>query len=293
MKKQLVSKVLLGLASVLVFSSVSAADMTNSVTGDVRKEAYVNGVVYQLSAEVKGLQKQAYELATIRLNEVLSHRSDYKKPIAIISDIDQTIMDDTNYQAEMLMKDGKWDNGPWNGYYKAIATEANVALPGAVDFFNYAKSKGVEVFYITNRDYDTVDLTVAELAHAGLPYADAAHVKVMDKTGSSNKDARRESVLKDYDVVMYLGDNIGDFTSAFKREQGALNRTSMAVSPEYINNWGTIWIVLPNATYGDYMGAVWNNDKQADRIEATKDLLNYHRYTNPQFKTWYKGHVKD
>lgn len=281
------------LAAVTTFTSIMPATASDSLTGDVRKDAYANGIVYQLSAEVAGLQKQAYDLARLRLDEALMHRYEHQKPLAIVSDIDQTIMSDTTYQAEQLQKEGHWDNGPWDGYYKAVASEADQPIPGAVAFFNYAASQGVEVFYITNRDWDTLDLTVAQLKHAGLPYADAAHVQVMDKSGSSNKDARRENVLATHDVIMYLGDNIGDFTSAFKREYGALKRTEMATSPEYYDNWGTIWIVLPNATYGDYMGAVWNNDKKADRNEKTRELLEHWRYTNPQWKTWYEGHVKD
>ena len=293
MNNRKLTSLLLTVLSISVFSIVGANSIDDSVTGDIRKEAYVNGVIYQESAEVKGLQKQAYTLATLQLDRILSQKKDINKPLAIISDIDQTIMDDTKYQAEMLLSPGAWDNGPWDGYYKAIGTEANVALPGAVDFFNDAKSKGVSIFYITNRDHDTVELTVAELAHAGLPYADKEHVLVMDPDGSSNKDSRRAKVLENYDVVMYLGDNIGDFTSAFKREYGAIKRTELATAPEYINNWGTIWIVLPNSTYGDYVGAVWNNEKNANRIQASKDLLEYYRYTNPRWKKWYGGKIKE
>lgn len=269
-----------------------------SVTGDARKDTYVNGIIYQYSAEVQGLQKQAYELAKIRLDQALERqkKGEYKKPLAIVSDIDETIMDDTTYQAEQMMKDGKWDNGPWDGYYHAVASEADKALPGAVDFFKYAQKKGVEVFYITNRDWDTEDLTIAQLAHAGLPYADKAHVQVMDKTGSSNKDARRANVLKNFDVVMYLGDNIGDFTSAFIREQGALKRTEMAMAPEYKDKWGVEWIVLPNSTYGDWLGAVWFNKKSAtdeEKSQYTRDILNHWKYSNTNWPTWYKGYVKD
>lgn len=293
MNNRKIARLLLTALFVSTFSIAEASSIENSVTGDIRKEAYVNGVIYQESAEVKGLQKQAYTLATLQLDRILSQKKVIEKPLAIISDIDQTIMDDTNYQAERLLSPGTWDNGPWEGYYKAIGTDANIALPGAVDFFNYAKTKGVSVFYITNRDYDTVDLTVAELAHAGLPYADDEHVLVMSPDGSSNKDSRRAKVSEKYDIIMYLGDNIGDFTSAFKREYGAVKRTELATAPEYINNWGTIWIVLPNATYGDYVGAVWNNEKDANRIQASKELLEYYRYTNPQYKIWYDGKIKN
>ena len=289
------SKLCIAAITAACMSTVAAAAEPASVTGNARKDTYVNGIVYQYSAEVAGLQKQAYELARIRLDQALANKAEHTKPLAIVSDIDETIMDDTTYQAEMMMKEGSWDSGPWDGYYHAIASEADKPLPGAVEFFNYAQSKGVEVFYITNRDWDTEDLTVAQLKHAGLPYADAAHVQVMDRSGSSNKDSRRANVTKDYDVVMYLGDNIGDFTSAFGREMGALKRTELAMDPRYKNNWGVTWIVLPNATYGDWMGAVWykRNTTDEEKSRYTRYLLNHWKYSNKDWDVWYKGYVKD
>lgn len=288
--------------ALLVFATVSCAttnqqvssDMQASVTNDFRKESYLNGIAYQLSAEVKGLQIQAFKLARIQLDQRLLERDQgkYARPIAIISDIDDALADDAMYMADIVLREGKWDNGPWDYYYDALATTACKALPGAVEFLQYAKSKGVEVFYITNRDWDQHDLTVQQLKHLGFPYADSAHVQVMNTEGSSNKTERRENVLKTHDVVMYIGDNIGDFTAAFKRELGPVKRTEMALQDEYKNLWGDRWIVLPNATYGDYVGAVWYNDKSADaakRSQYIKDLLDYYRFSNTKkYSSWYK-----
>lgn len=288
--------------ALVVFATVSCAttnqqvsgDMQASVTNDFRKESYLNGIAYQLSAEVKGLQIQAFKLARIRLDQRLQERDQgkYARPIAIISDIDDALADDAMYMADIVLREGKWDNGPWDYYYDALATTACKALPGAVEFLQYAKSKGVEVFYITNRDWDQHDLTVQQLKHLGFPYADSAHVQVMNTEGSSNKTERRENVLKTHDVVMYIGDNIGDFTAAFKRELGPVKRTEMALQDEYKNLWGDRWIVLPNATYGDYVGAVWYNDKSADaakRSQYIKDLLDHYRFSNTKkYSSWYK-----
>lgn len=288
--------------TLLVFATVScvttnrqvSSDMQASVTNDFRKESYLNGIAYQLSAEVKGLQIQAFKLARIQLDQRLLERDQgkYARPIAIISDIDDALADDAMYMADIVLREGKWDNGPWDYYYDALATTACKALPGAVEFLQYAKSKGVEVFYITNRDWDQHDLTVQQLKHLGFPYADSAHVQVMNTEGSSNKTERRENVLKTHDVVMYIGDNIGDFTAAFKRELGPVKRTEMALQDEYKNLWGDRWIVLPNATYGDYVGAVWYNDKSADaakRSQYIKDLLDYYRFSNTKkYSSWYK-----
>lgn len=187
-----------------------------SVTGNPRKDMYVNAIAYQKSAEVAALQRQAYELATLRLDQALQHKGEYKKPLAIISDIDMTIMDDTTFQAEMMKENKAFDNGPWDGYYHALATNADQPIPGSVEFFKYAASKGVSVFYITNRDWD--------------------------------------------------------------------------------KKFGTQWIVFPNATYGDWLGAVWYNNKKAtaeDRSAYANNILEYYRFTNPQWKIWYDGYIKN
>lgn len=290
-------------SALFAFAAVSCATTANqqgmsgmqaSVTGDFRKESYVNGIMYQLSAEVKALQIQAFKLARMQLDQRLMERDQgkYARPIAIISDIDDALADDAMYMADIVQRDGKWDNGPWDYYYDALATTACKALPGAVEFLQYASSKGVEVFYITNRDWDQHDLTVQQLKRLGFPNADSAHVQVMNTEGSSNKTERRENVLKTHDVVMYIGDNIGDFTAAFKRELGPVKRTEMALQDEYQKLWGERWIVLPNATYGDYVGAVWYNDKSADaakRSQYIKELFDYYKFTNTKkYNSWYK-----
>lgn len=265
-----------------------------SVTNDFRKESYLNGIIYQLSAEVKGLQIQAFELARLRLDQRLKERDagKYARPIAIISDIDDTLADDAMYMADIVQREGHWDNGPWDYYYDAVGSTACKAIPGAVEFLQYASSKGVEVFYITNRDWDQDDLTVKQLQRLGFPNADKAHVQVMNTEGSSNKTERRENVLKTHDVIMYIGDNIGDFTAAFKRELGPIKRTELALQDEYKKLWGDKWIVLPNATYGDYVGAVWYNDKKSDaakRNQYIKELLDYYKFTNTKkYNSWYK-----
>lgn len=296
-RNRLIPAVLAALTALAVTVPVCAQyNAAESVTGDARKDTYVQGIMYNLSAEVKGLQKQGYVAARNRLDEVLQNRDQYSKPLAIISDIDLTICDDTTFQAEMMMREGRWDSGPWNGYYHAMATTADQPMPGAVEFFNYAAQQGVEIFYISNREWDTAELTAAQLKHWGLPYADLAHIGVMNHEGSGNKDERRAHVTKDHDVIMYLGDSIGDFTSDFHRTYGPFKRTAMATSPEYINKWGHEWIIFPNASYGQWAGAVWFKDKKAtpaDRSEYARKVLEHYRFTNPHWDVWYDGFIKD
>ncbi|MEN8433524.1 hypothetical protein NX821_000675 [Clostridium septicum] len=267
----------------------------DSITNDWRKESYINGILYQLSAEVKGLQYQSYKLATVQLDKRIAERESgmYKKPLAIISDIDDTLASDCNYIAGIILQDEKWDNGPWNGYYDSIASTSNVAIPGAVEFMNYASKNGIEIFYVTNREHTQLNLSVAQLQHLGFPNADKEHVKVCDESGSSDKTERRENILKDYDVVMYLGDNIGDFTEDFSKELGTINRNELASDPKYKDLWGNKYILLPNSTYGNYVESVWNNKKgltEDEKVQAIKEILDNYSYKNTdKFEQWYKS----
>ena len=273
----------------------NAKDIGPSVADNARKESYVNGIIYQLSAEVKGLQMQAYKLARIRLEDRLQEQAQgkYSKPLAIVTDLDETILSDTMYLADAVQRPESWDNGPFDKYYYAgLSSVACKAIPGAVDFFNYPSSKGIEIFYITNRDPDKGELTVKQLQYLGFPNADKDHIQVKLQDGSSNKTQRRNNVLKDHDVIMYLGDNIGDFTGDFKTDLGPVKRTELALQAPYTDFWGDKWIVFPNATYGNYVSAVWYGDKKADaakRVEYIKQLFDSVKFTNTEkFGTWYK-----
>lgn len=294
MKKNRNSFFLLIVSFFIIFL-FSACHSDSSVSQNYRKESYLNGIIYQLSAEVKALQLQAFQLARIRLDQRLEDRNKglFSKPIAIISDIDATLIDDAPYMCDIIQRDFYWDNGPWDFYYDAVASSACKALPGAVEFAQYAHSQKVEFFYVTNRDWDKKELTIAQLKRLGFPNADSDHVQVMNKEGSSNKTQRRNNILKDYEVVLFLGDNIGDFTADFAKELGPINRTDLVTNDSYRLFWGDRWIVFPNATYGDYVGAVWSNDKKAStakRVEAIKGLLNHYRFTNKDLYRFYEAH---
>lgn len=282
----------------LFFKKAKNISCNNSLTNDFRKESYVNAIIYQLSAEVKALQMQAFRLAKIRLEQRLTEKAagKYTKPLAVISDIDATLADDTMYLTDIVQRKAPWDNGPWNYYYDALATTATKVVPGALEFMTFAHDKDVQIFYITNRDWNQEDLTVQQLKHLGFPNADSEHVQVMNKEGSAAKSERRANILKNYEVVLYLGDNIADFTDEFSKELGAVKRSQMAEDDKFKDIWGDRWIILPNAAYGDYAASVWHNDKTCSpekRKQYIKALFDEHVFSNKQkHKLWYKKSEK-
>lgn len=167
-------------------------DRINTVTGTIRGESYTGGVIYQESAEVAAQYAQAFKLARMNLDNAIAANGGTGEGLAIVTDIDATLMDDSCYIAGALLdKEGRkaqnlppWNNDDWAGYYAAVATTADQAVPGAVKFINYAYDQGVEIYYITNRPYYELDLTVQQLKEAGFEVDDIveAYAPLNDKS---------------------------------------------------------------------------------------------------------------
>lgn len=171
-------------------ASADATAENPSVTGNFRTESYISGVLYQESAEVAAQQIQAFELATLKLKEKVAKvdKNDNGKidgdeqKLAIVSDIDATLMDDSTYIAGAILRTDQepWNNGDWNGYYGAIASDKDTAIPGALEFVKAAREMGVEVYYITNRPYYELDITVQQMKNAGFPVDSKGYEKAGD-----------------------------------------------------------------------------------------------------------------
>jgi 5'-nucleotidase (lipoprotein e(P4) family) len=353
------------------------------ITGNALTDATAYALLYQESAEVAAMQIQAFNLAKLRLDEAVAKNGGTGNGLAIVTDIDSTIMDDTCYIAGAALDAAgrialglePWNNDDWKGYYHAVATDADGPIPGALEFMQAADKAGVKVFYITNRPYYELDLTVKQLDRAGFPVNAEAYegagegvlgeyydwnlvdwddpdyynndpqfkkVKAAIEAGgnkfvfaggffsldgdfqvqvegmdySSKKTSRRNNVRKvvggEENIIMYLGDSINDMVSNgsttyegaiengdFDRKLGNAQRTANASKPEYKDLWGSKFIVLPNATYGDWYKSVWKGSLPSDRSTQAAGILSQmwdHSYLNDKYSVWYTpepGHGSD
>lgn len=195
----------------------------------------------QRSAEYKALSHQAFNIATER---ILNLEKPQSRPLAIITDIDETVLDNSPYSGMQIQTDVAFDKSDWIEWGKLRKARA---IPGAVDFFNLADSLGIQVFYISNRYQEQIEETIENMKTLGLPNADSLHVFL--KTSTSKKQERRDRILKDYEVVLYLGDNLSDFASVFD-DQGTESRNRSV--EEMREFFGKKFIVFPNPTYGDW-----------------------------------------
>lgn len=237
--------------SLLLISACTAPkySQTRNSPGSLAIDGKIYATAYmQKAAEYKALCFQAYNFARLRLDELL--RTTDARPRAIITDIDETVLDNSAYEVHQTPRNMDYDQAAWYGW--TARAEADT-VPGAPSFLKYAASKGVEVFYITNRDEKERAATMQNLQRFGLPNTDNAHL--MPRVSTSGKEARRQEVMAHYNVLLLLGDNLADFTASFDRkttDERSLNVQALA------GEFGNRFIVLPNPVYGDWESALYN-----------------------------------
>jgi len=209
------------------------------------REYSISAILWQQhAAEYRALAYQAFNLARIRIDYIMNMKNDYDKPIAIVADIDETVLDNSPYSGKQIELDEDFNTMRWTEW---VNKKQAKALPGALAFFNYAKSKGMEVFYISNRSINQKKETIENLQIMGFPFANDSHVFLKDK--NSGKEPRRLQVKQSHEIVLLLGDNLSDFSEVFD-DRSTTERNKSVDSLKFL--FGEKFILLPNPTYGDW-----------------------------------------
>src|SRR5699024_8795189 len=233
------------------------------------REYSVQSVLWQQNAaEYRALCYQAFNVAKLNLDQFMADESLTDENVAIITDIDETVLDNSPFNTKLIEKDEEYSVEEWTHW---TSLEEAKEVPGAGEFLNYAKNKGVEIFYVTNRRTAEMEATLENMKKVDFPFADKDHVFLRVETGS--KKDRFDKVLKDHTVVMYLGDNLGDFSHEFRTPSTEKRNDLVRKLKE---NFGVSFIVVPNPMYGDwetrgiYEGKYDWTDKEKDSIRKTK-----------------------
>ncbi len=231
----------------------------------------------QRSIEFKGNALTVFALARIRLDEALAdknwtaspaeQKADYQAlPPAVILDIDETLLDNSRYQVWMLKNNQSFSTKTWNQF---CAAQVSTAIPGALEFTKYADSKGVKVFYITNRGAETEKDTRENMAKLGFPMGGNVDTFLMQgekPEWGGAKGTRRTVITKDYRVLLNIGDNFGDFDDRYRTSE-AERAKAFEADMAY---WGRQWLVIANPTYGSFDTAPYGHDFKKPREEQRK-----------------------
>ena len=213
----------------------------------------------QNSAEYRALCFQAFNTAKINIDSYLSSERKYDRPLAIITDVDETVLDNSPYDGRLILEDVSYDRESWVEWGNLEIAEA---IPGSLEFLTYAYEKGIKVFYVSNRYSEQLESTVNNLKKLGFP--NVSKSTVLLRSDSRSKSERRNSISSRHEVIMLIGDNLSDFNDEFevKISEERINYTN-----QMRDNFGTKLIVLPNPNYGDWESNGLFGGESFDNIE--------------------------
>ena len=252
------------LLNALIATEMIVAEDTKKDVRDLKEQNIMSVLYQQTAAERLAGSLQTFRSAKQALDNALADPSwsalpgqdiQGKKP-AIIVDVDETVLDNTAYEARMILDGTKYPEG-WVSWGKeAVANE----VPGAKDFLNYAASKDVTIFYITNRVVELKEATQNNLIKLGIPWDQTKETILMrgENNWGSDKGSRRALVAQKYRVLLMAGDNLGDFVDA--KDNNLSPQQRKAIVEEYADYWGEKWFMLQNIAYGDWEGALYDFD---------------------------------
>jgi len=245
------------LVPVTVLAQATAPSMSRQSGND---NEYQTGAVLwmQSSAEFRALAYQAFSLAKLRLDQAVTNSKPGRaarslKPPAVVVDVDETVMDNTRFQAELLLRGVGYTAEAWQGWCNRA--EAG-AIPGAVEFLNYATRRGAHVFYISNRRQGEKAGTIANLKKLGFPEVSEDTVMIRAQGASPSKESRRDILRSRYRIVLMVGDNLNDFSDDFSGK--SIAERSAEVDRQQ-SQFGSVFIMVPNPIYGDWESTIYGN----------------------------------
>lgn len=209
------------------------------------------------------------QLSQTNLSAALEQTTDFSAlPPAVIVDVDETMLDNSAFLARRLVEGQPFEPVRWNGWCEQMAA---TALPGAVEFSNFAHARGVRIVYVSNRDVALLEPTRRNLQALG--FADtstAATFLLRDRdSGLESKAARRKLVAQRYRIVLMVGDNLADFTEDYRVDPSARLRWSQ----DHAAYWGSRWIMLANPSYGSWEQSVLGFDETLSPERAREQKL--------------------
>jgi 5'-nucleotidase (lipoprotein e(P4) family) len=220
----------------------------------------------QTAAEYRAISLQVYRQAGERIAAPLPGSAAIEQAAvpaetlgrlatAVVLDLDETVLDNTVYQARLLRDRAVYNTTSWGEWVAAGQADA---LPGAREFITTARKLGHTVFYISNRDCTSPPATAADpcpaktatlknLVALGIdPAPDPQRMLLRGERpewNTSSKTLRRAFIATNYRIVALVGDDLGDFTDP---QVFAADRERL--EPRF----GATWFLLPNPIYGSW-----------------------------------------
>lgn len=233
----------------------------------LRNEWTMGAVAWtQASGEWRALSYQAFALARRIVDDDLRHGR-RRPPRAVVVDVDETVLDNAPFQASLIASGRPFSPAAWSSWASSARAEA---MPGAVEFLRYAASRGLTVFYVTNRSAAQREATTANLVAAGFP--GVGERTLLMREGDAGKEPRRRAIAADHRIVLLVGDSLNDLHADFEATNP---QDRKAAVDRRRADFGTRFVVLPNPVYGPWEDALHadapaGSDRRANRLRALR-----------------------
>ena len=262
------------------------APLASEIDNSYQKQSLLAVLFKRTSAEYKANTYQTYASAKKNIDKALEDRSwtalvnqtkNYEDlPPAIILDIDETVLDNSEHQVRSIKNGTNYPIG-WKEW---VSEESASALPGVKEFLTYAKAKGIKIFYVTNRTHDLEEYTRNNVKALGLPLDNDEDVLLMknEKGWTSDKTSRRDLIKKDYRVIQIFGDQLDDFIP-LKDTASSVNSRKELID-QFADMWGEKWYMLINPMYGEWEETLYEHcwscfPEESDRVKQRLKALEY------------------
>ena len=214
-------------------------------------------------ALLKGLEDSSWKAALEQVDNF-----EDKSP-AIILDVDETVLDNSNFQARTILSGLSYPNG-WAEW----VNESNAgAVEGVYDFLHFADKKGVKIYYLTNRLESFREATKKNILKLGLPFEEDAVLLMRSEENLRDKTDRRKKIANEKRVVLIIGDQLTDFIST--KEAYVFHTERKKLAKKYSDLWGTKWFLVTNPTYGRWELSIYEDypSSEEEAIETRKKTL--------------------
>jgi 5'-nucleotidase (lipoprotein e(P4) family) len=233
----------------------------------------------QTSPEYRAGTEQVYRLATERITNPAPGSAALEQqgvpqeqlarlPTAVVLDLDETVLDNTVYQARLIRDRAVYHAKTWGEW--VVAAQAQ-AVPGAREFIAAARRLGHTVFYVSNRDCTVPPGTPADpcpaktatqrnLIALGIDaVADPERMLLRgEKPEWATKTQRRSFIAARYRIIAMVGDDLGDFVDP---------RVYAGDRQNLDWRFGVNWFVLSNPIYGSWTNSYPTN---ADKLAGLR-----------------------
>jgi 5'-nucleotidase (lipoprotein e(P4) family) len=276
-----------GSDSVKQASTMKAAPEKSDNEGEPAKAVVLESPPYrgldsnlymQTSAEYRAICLQTYRWAKRVIHDKIIARVGREgvegtaptKPPAVVLDLDETVLDNRQFQTRQIREGWAYSNDYWAEWEKGGSNEVGV-VPGAVEFIHHLQTLGIQPIYITNRNVRAQKETLDALQRHAISVPTEL-LLCADANTKSNKDSRRALIAEKYEVLMYVGDNLRDFDNLFKDDETLVDPAKRidarkATVDQQREKFGEDWILLPNPAYGEWQKPLGKGIDDAKQLE--------------------------